>query len=83
VLTKKPSQGFAGAECYQTSLTFPRAFCRRVEVNFSGGEISSNGVLLQRQARERISLTQAVAKVVELHARWPHLYWKIDPPTHS
>ncbi len=28
----------------------------------------------QRQARERISLTQAVAKVVELHARWPHLY---------
>ena len=50
-------------ECYQTSLPFPRVSRRRVEADFTGGDISSDGgVLLLRQANEKVGLTRALSK---------------------
>jgi hypothetical protein len=34
----------AVTECYQTSLEFPPVKRRKVEADFSGGDITSNGV---------------------------------------
>ena len=52
-------------ECYQTSLRFPRVSRRRVEADFTGGDISSDGgVLLLRQADEKVGLTRALSKAL-------------------
>jgi len=49
-------------ECYQNPLDFPSVSRRRVQADFTGGEITSDaGVLLLRQVDERIGLSQAVA----------------------
>lgn len=52
-------------ECYQTSLEFPSVKRRRVEVDFSGGDITSNGgIPLLAQVDRQMGLTQAAAKVI-------------------
>ena len=52
-------------ECYQTSLRFPRVSRRRVEADFTGGDISSDGgVLLLRQGDEKVGLTRALSKTL-------------------
>ncbi len=49
-------------KCYQKTIGFPRSNSRAVEVNFNGGNISSDGgVLLLRQADQRLGLSAAVA----------------------
>ncbi len=49
--------------CTSLNVEFPACRKRRVEVDFSGGEITSNGgVLLLRQADRLIGLTAAVAR---------------------
>lgn len=52
-------------ECYQGALAFGRVQRRRVQADFSGGEITSDGgVLLLRQADRRTGLIEAVARAV-------------------
>ncbi len=52
-------------ECYQTSLEFPSVKRRKVEADFSGGAITSNGgIPLLSQVDRQMGLTQAVAKVI-------------------
>ena len=49
-------------KCYQKTFGFPRSNSRSVEVNFDGGDITSDaGVLLLRQADHRLGLSAAVA----------------------
>ena len=53
------------AKCYQNALPFPRLGGRRVEVEFSGGDITSNGGSpLLRQVDSRLGLSDAVARVL-------------------
>ncbi len=48
-------------ECYQEVMRFGRVCRRKVEADFSGGEITSDGgVLLLRQTDRRIGLTRAM-----------------------
>jgi len=50
-------------ECYQTSIVFPSVKRRRVEAEFSGGDITSHaGIPLLAQVDVRLGLTSAVAK---------------------
>ena len=50
-------------ECTQKSFDFPVVKRRKVEANFEGGDITSDGgVLLLRQVDQRLGLTAAVAK---------------------
>jgi hypothetical protein len=57
-------------ECYQNSFDFPSVSRRRVELDFSGGEISSDaGVLLLRKTDERIGLSKAIARALPDHRR--------------
>jgi hypothetical protein len=52
-------------ECYQRSWSFGRVSRRRVEADFSGGEITSDGgVLLLREADRKIGLTQAMGRAL-------------------
>lgn len=52
-------------ECYQGVLPFGRVQRRRIEADFSGGEITSDaGVLLLRQADKRIGLIEAMARAL-------------------
>ena len=52
-------------ECYQTSFEFPRVKRRRVEAEFSGGDITSDGgSVLLREVDRRIGLTRAVAQAI-------------------
>jgi hypothetical protein len=52
-------------ECYQTSLEFPSVKRRRVEADFRGGDITSNGgIPLLAQVDRQMGLTQAAAKVI-------------------
>lgn len=52
-------------ECYQGVLHFGRVSRRRIEADFSGGEISSDGgVLLLKQTDRRIGLIQAMARAL-------------------
>lgn len=52
-------------KCYQTLLPFSSVKRRRVEADFTGGDITSNsGVLLLAQADKRLGLTAAIAKVL-------------------
>ena len=52
--------------CTQESFHFPPCRRRRVEANFNGGEISSDGgALLLRQVDRRLKLTTAVARALD------------------
>ncbi len=52
-------------ECTQVSIDFPGWKRRRVEADFTGGEITSDGgVLLLREVDRRLKLTEAVAEVI-------------------
>lgn len=52
-------------ECYQTSIEFPSVKRRKVEADFSGGDITSNGgIPLLSQIDRQMGLTQAVARVM-------------------
>lgn len=52
-------------KCYQTSFEFPSVKRRKVEADFSGGDISSNGgIPLIAQIDRQMGLTQAVAKAL-------------------
>jgi hypothetical protein len=52
-------------ECTQNSFEFPACKRRKVEANFSGGDVTSDGgVLLLRQADRRLGLTAALAKAL-------------------
>lgn len=50
--------------CTVETMTWGKVGRRMIEASFDGGDISSDaGVLLSRQADERVGLTRAVAKV--------------------
>ena len=53
------------AKCYQSALPFPRLAGRKIEVEFSGGDITSNGgsPLLLKVDR-RLGLSEAAARVL-------------------
>ena len=52
-------------DCTQTTLSFPPVKRRQVEVNFQGGDITSNGgALLLRQADRYLRLSAAVARAL-------------------
>jgi hypothetical protein len=52
-------------ECTQAQLEFPSLQRRKIQADFSGGEITSNGgALLLRQIDRRIGLTPAIASVL-------------------
>jgi len=52
-------------ECYQTSLEFPSVKRRKVEADFSGGAITSNGgIPLLSQVDRQMGLTRAVARAI-------------------
>lgn len=52
-------------KCAQTELTFPSFDRRKIEANFAGGEVSSDGgVLLLRQADRRLGLVKALDAVL-------------------
>ena len=51
--------------CNRDQISFPGCKGRRVEADFSGGDVTSDaGVLLLRQADRRLGLTAAVARVL-------------------
>lgn len=53
-------------DCTQLSFRFPACRKRRVEADFTGGDVTSNGgVLLVRAADRLLGLTAAVADVLE------------------
>jgi hypothetical protein len=53
-------------ECTQSELEFPALKRRKIEANFQGGDVTSNGgALLLRQADRSTGLTQAVADVLD------------------
>ena len=55
----------AVTECYQTSLEFPSVKRRKVEANFSGGDITSNGgIPLLAQVDKQMGLSRSVAKAL-------------------
>ncbi|MBX3630645.1 MAG: IS1380 family transposase [Nitrosomonas sp.] len=57
-------------DCTQRSFDFPEVKKRVVEVNFEGGEITSDGgVMLLRQADRLIGLSKAVSSVLEDNRR--------------
>ena len=57
-------------DCTQRSFDFPAVKKRVVEVNFEGGDITSDGgVMLLRQADRMIGLSQAVADVLKDNRR--------------
>ena len=52
-------------DCAQTSLNFPSFDRRKIEANFTGGTVSSDGgLMLLRQADRRIGLTRALDAVL-------------------
>ena len=52
--------------CTQESLAFPGCKGRRIEANFDGGDISSDGgVLLLRQADRVLKLSDSIARVLD------------------
>ena len=52
-------------KCYQTSLEFPSVKRRKVEADFTGGDITSNGgIALLAQVDKQMGLTQAVARAI-------------------
>ena len=58
------------AKCTRESFNFPDVKKHTVEVNFQGGDITSDGgVMLLRQADKHIGLSKAVAQVLEDNRR--------------
>ena len=52
-------------ECYQNNMEFPRVKRRKIEVNFDGGEITSDGgTLLLRQTDRTTGLIKALDKAI-------------------
>ena len=52
-------------DCSPISIEFPNCLRRKVEANFQGGDVSSDGgVLLLRQIDKQIGLTQQLANVI-------------------
>lgn len=50
-------------ECYQTTIRFPAVARRKIEADFSGGDITGNGgIPLLAQVDRRLGLTRAVAR---------------------
>ena len=50
-------------ECYQTAIRFPAVARRKIEADFSGGDITGNGgIPLLAQVDRRLGLTRAVAR---------------------
>jgi hypothetical protein len=61
------------SDCTLGAIEFPPVKKRRIEANFGGGEVSSNGgVLLLRQVDRRVGLLDEVARRV-VDPRSPHL----------
>lgn len=61
------------ADCTAEKIEFPPVKKRRIEANFGGGEVSSNGgVLLLRQVERRVKLLDEVARRM-VDPRSPHL----------
>ena len=55
----------AVTKCYQSSLQFPSVKRRKVEADFSGGDITSNaGIGLIAQVDRQMGLTRAVAQAM-------------------
>ena len=53
-------------KCYQKTFHFPRLNGRKVEAEFSGGDITSDGgVLLLRQADGRLGLSESVTRALK------------------
>jgi len=53
-------------KCTQESFDFPDVKRRSVEVNFQGGDITSDGgVLLLRQVDKQLGLSEAVSNVLK------------------
>ena len=53
-------------ECYQSSFEFPSVKRRKVEANFSGGDITSNaGIGLMARVDRQMGLTKAVARAMD------------------
>ena len=53
-------------ECYRTPLQFPPVKRRKVEADFSGGDITGNcGITLLSTVDRRLGLTRAVAGCLE------------------
>ena len=51
--------------CTRTTLGFPALKRRKIEANFAGGDVSSNGgVLLLREINRRLGLLKAVDQVL-------------------
>ena len=52
-------------KCYQTSFEFPSVKRRKVEANFAGGDITSNGgISFIAQTDQQLGLTQAAARAL-------------------
>jgi len=52
-------------ECTQTDFRFPTCKSRKVSIDFTGGNITSNGgVLLLKQADRKLGLTHAAARLI-------------------
>ena len=59
-------------ECYRTSVQFPSVKRRKVEADFSGGDITGNGgITLLSTVDRRLGLTRAVAGSLEDPRRQP------------
>ena len=57
-------------KCYQSSFEFPSVKRRKVEADFSGGDITSNGgIPLLAQVDRAMRLTQSVARALRDHRR--------------
>lgn len=70
VQTNIKRNSFAVTECYQTRMEFPAVKRRKVEVNFAGGEVTSDGgMLLLRQVDRQIGLTKALEFSVDRPSR--------------
>lgn len=63
-----PREGLAVKKRYYASPSFSLIKRRRVEVDFKGGEITSDGgVLLLREVDRRLRLSEAVSKAIPDH----------------
>jgi hypothetical protein len=58
------TEGFAMTNCIPLNYQFSKVKNRQIEINFTGGDISSDGgVLLLREADRRIGMTNELAKI--------------------
>ena len=57
-------------ECYQTEWAFPACKNRKVQVDFRGGDVTSDaGLLLLRQVDRRLGLTRQISRVIPENRR--------------